>query len=270
MQSSIFVGQVSHSRKSPLAHAFNYRVFMAYLDLDELDTVFRGRLFWSTKRAALARFRREDHFGDPDRPLVVGRVYNADHRPLADCIRDLVQQETGFRPCGPVRLLTHLSWFGYCFNPISIYYCFDESGESMTTIVAEVTNTPWGERCCYVLADYMNSGDASMHRYRTRKQMHVSPFMDMDIDYDWLVNRPDDDLVVRINNEASGESIFNATLILKRHEITGRTLASVLLKYPFMTMKVMLGIHWQAFRLWLKGCPVQSHPDKSNSIQATQ
>jgi DUF1365 family protein len=257
MQSSIFVGQVSHSRKSPLAHAFNYRVFMAYLDLGELDTVFRGRWFWSTRRPALARFRREDHFGDPDKPLDV-------------CVRDLVHKETGYRPDGPIRLLTNLAYFGYCFNPISIYYCFDESGTRLTTVVAEVTNTPWGERCCYVLADYMNTGDAATHRYRTRKQMHVSPFMEMDIDYDWLVTQPSDDLVVRINNKSANDSFFNATLVLKRQEMSGRTMAGVLLRYPFMTLKVMFGIHWQAFRLWLKGCPVQTHPDKSKSIQATQ
>jgi len=256
MQSSIFAGQVSHSRKSPLAHAFSYRVFMAYLDLDELETVFRGRWFWSTQRPALARFRREDHFGDPERPL-------------AECVRDLVRRESGYRPTGPIRLLTNLSYFGYCFNPISIYYCYDESGEKLTTVVAEVTNTPWGERSCYVLADHMNSGNESTHRYRTRKQMHVSPFMDMDMDYDWLVTTPDENLVVRINNQSTSGAFFNAALILKRHEITGRTLASVLFRYPFMTLKVMFGIHWQAFRLWLKGCPVEAHPDKNKSIQAT-
>lgn len=256
MHSSIFAGRVSHNRKAPLAHAFDYRVFMAYLDLAELDDVFRGRWFWSTRRAALARFRRENHFGDPERPL-------------DECVRELVQEETGCRPTGPIRLLTNLSYFGYCFNPISIYYCFDDSGENVTTVVAEVTNTPWGNRCCYVLADQMNNGNGTTYRYRTKKAMHVSPFMDMDVEYDWLVTTPADDLVVRINNQADGDTFFNATLILRRQEISGRTLAGVLFQYPFMTLKVMFGIHWQAFRLWLKGCPVVTHPDKSKSVRAT-
>ena len=257
MQSSIFVGQVSHSRKSPLEHAFDYRVFMAYLDLDELDDVFRNRWFWSTRRPALARFRREDHLGDPKRPLV-------------DCVRDLVENETGTRPGGPVRLLTNLAYFGYCINPISIYYCFDPAGEVVTAIVADVTNTPWGERHCYVLADPMNTGDSLTHRYHIKKELHVSPFMQMDVEYDWLLTAPADNLVVRINNRTDNQKFFNATLVLKRKEITGGALASVLLQYPLMTAKVAFGIYWQAFRLWLKGCPVHTHPDKAGSVQVIQ
>ena len=254
MHSSIFNGQVSHARKTPLAHAFRYDVTMAYLDLAELDDVFRGRWFYSTSRWALARFRREDHFGDPDVPL--------DH-----AVRDLVAERTGHRPDGPIRLLTNLSWYGYCINPICLYYCFDKDDTRVTTVVAEVTNTPWGERCCYVLTDNMNTGDEDTRRFKTGKDMHVSPFMDMDLDYEWLLTPPGEDLVVRIDNRADDEKFFNATLILRRQEITGSSLAYSLVRYPFMTMKVAFAIYWQAFRLWLKGCPIYAHPDKNESIQ---
>jgi DUF1365 family protein len=256
MHSSIFSGQVSHSRKTPLGHSFRYGVFMMYLDLDELDTVFAGRWFWSTKRAALARFRREDHFGDPSEPL-------------DKSVRDLVEARTGNRPAGPVRLLTNLSYFGYCMNPISLYYCFDEKDEAVTTVVAEVSNTPWGETCCYVLADNMNDGSSETMRFETGKDMHVSPFMDMDVDYHWLLTPPTDELVVRINNLVENRPFFNATLILQREEITAGSLAGILFRYPFMTFKVVFGIYWQAFRLWLKGVPLHTHPDKNKSIQVS-
>lgn len=256
MNSSIFSGQVSHSRKLPLGHAFRYRVFMMYLDLAELDEVFAGRWFWSVRRPALARFRREHHFGDPDVSLDT-------------TVRDLVAARTGKRPTGPIRLLTNLSYFGYSINPISVFYCFDDDDTRVTTIVAEVTNTPWDEKCCYVLSEYMNTGSETTHRFQTTKEMHVSPFMDMDIRYDWLMTTPDKDLVVRIDNIADEKKMFNATLTLKRQEITGRSLSGILLRYPFMTARVAVGIYWQAVRLWWKGCRIFTHPDKRKSIQVS-
>ena len=256
MHSSIFSGQVSHSRKLPLAHSFRYRVFMMYLDLAELDTVFAGRWFWSTRRAALARFRRENYIGDPDVPLDIA-------------VRDLVEERTGNRPDGPVRLLTNLSYFGYCINPISVYYCFDAADTRATTIVAEVTNTPWGEKCCYVLGENMSSGNDTTRRFRTTKEMHVSPFMDMDVRYDWLITNPDQNLIVRIDNVSEDQRFFNATMTLRRQQISGRSLAGILVRYPFMTAKVFVGIYWQAFRLWWKGCPHYAHPDKRKSMQVS-
>ena len=255
MHSSIFSGQVSHSRKRPLEHSFRYRVFMMYLDLAELDKVFAGRWLWSTRRPALARFRRENHFGDPDIPL-------------DRAVRDLVEERSGVRPDGPIRLLTNLSYFGYCINPVSIYYCFDKGDSRVTTIVAEVTNTPWDERHCYVLNESMNTGSETTRRFQTSKNMHVSPFMDMNIRYDWLITDPDQDLVVRIDNIADEQKFFNATMILKRQKITSRSLAAILIRYPLMTLKVFAGIYWQAIRLWWKGCRFYTHPDKRKPTQA--
>lgn len=181
MKSGIYFGRVEHRRLAPVEHGFSYRMFMLYLDLAELPRVFRGRWLWSTRRAALARFRREDHFGEPGRPL-------------DECVRDLVAQETGARPGGPIRLLTHLSYFGYVFNPVSFYYCFDADDTRVQTIVAEVNNTPWGERHCYVLSQGANmgskAGQGGHGRFFPRKVMHVSPFMEMDVTYDWRFGGP--------------------------------------------------------------------------------
>jgi DUF1365 family protein len=224
-------------------------MFMMYLDLAELPQLFRGRWFWSVRRTALARFRRSDHLGDPAVPL-------------DEEVRQLVFHETGQRPSGPIRLLTHLSYFGYVFNPVSFYYCFNKGDTRLETIVAEVNNTPWGERHCYVLPQSLDQGVGSNKRYFPEKEMHVSPFMEMDVDYDWRFNTPSDLLTVHMQNLRKGQKIFDATLVLHRKEITGGSLASVLLSYPLMTLKIILAIHWEALKLWLKGVPVTDHPAK--------
>ena len=239
MQSCIYEGQVRHTRTRPVLHRFRYRLFMMYLDLDELPSLFEPRWFWSVRRPAIARFRRSDHIGPEEQPL-------------AESVRDLVERETGCRPAGPVRLLTNLSYFGYCFNPVSFYYCFDEDGETLQTIVAEVTNTPWGERDSYVLPAEQNIGKSTAWRFQPSKKMHVSPFIEMDIDYDWCFSLPGDRLGVFMANAKEGVRFFDAGMTMKRKEIGAASLARVLVTFPFITVKIFGAIYWQALRLWLK------------------
>ena len=254
VKSAIYEGRVRHRRFSPKAHAFSYRLFLVYLDLAELDSVFAGRWLWSTRRRAPARFRREDHLG-------------AASVPLDTAVRDLIAERTGRRPAGPIRLLTQLSYFGYCFNPVSFYYCFDAADERVETIVAEVNNTPWGERHCYVLNEAMNRAQAAGHkRYLPAKEMHVSPFMPMDVRYDWRFSPPTDRLTVHMENAKDDAKIFDATLELERTEISAAALARVLVVYPLMSVKVIAGIYWEALRLWLKRVPVYDHPAKALTV----
>lgn len=222
---------------------------MMYLDLAELDTVFRGRWLWSTRRPAIARFRRSDHLGPADQPL-------------DESVRDLVERETGFRPRGPIRLLTNLRYFGYGFNPVSYYYCYDEDGRNVEAYVAEVTNTPWGERDTYVLRASQADVRGSTLRIRERKKMHVSPFMPMDIDYDFCFDAPGERLAVFMASSRDDKRLFSASLTMSRTDLGAAAQARVLLSYPFMTLKVIIAIHWQALKLWLKGVPVHAHPGK--------
>jgi hypothetical protein len=252
MHSALYHGWLDHRRLAPRRHAFRYGLFMAYLDLEELDVVFRGRWLWSTRRAAVARFDRRDHLGEPTQPL-------------GDAVRALVAERTGRRPEGPIRLLTHLRYFGYVFNPVSFYYCFDAADRAVEAVVAEVNNTPWGERHCYVLQQ--DTPGACELRARSAKAMHVSPFQPMALRYDWRLHTPAEALQVHMTlrsaEPGAAAPIFGATLALRRVPITGASLAGTLLRFPWMTAKVIVAIHWQALRLWLKRIPVYRHPVRS-------
>ncbi len=253
MDSCLYRGWVRHRRYAPRGHEFRYELFMLCLDLDELAEVFASRWLWSTDRPALARWKRADHHGNPDEPL-------------GDSIRALVHERTGSSPTGPIRLLTHPRYFGYGFNPVSFYYCYSIDGKRIDAIVAEINNTPWGEQHCYVLPAELSSGGSQENlRFRFGKDFHVSPFLPMDMDYDWRFTAPQRHLLVHMQNRRDHELVFDATLNLERQAITGRSLASALTAYPFMTGKVAGAIYWQALRLWLKRVPFHTHPDKTGA-----
>ena len=248
MNSCIYAGQIRHRRFKPREHAFNYGLFMLYLDLDELPTLFSRYWFWSDRHRAIARFRRSDHLGDSGTPL-------------ATAARDLVELRTGRRPTGPIRLLTHLSYFGYRFNPVSFYYCFEPDGRTVQSIIAEINNTPWGEQYCYVLDAGQSRHTNSISRFTVAKKFHVSPFMPMDIEYDWRFSLPDQRLVVYMQSFRQAHKIFDATLRLQQRPINSWQLARILCLYPLMTVKVIGAIYFEALRLWLKKIPFFTHPE---------
>ncbi len=214
---------------------------MPCLDLAELDRVFEGRWLWSVEKPNWASFRRSDHLRRPG--------------PLDAAVRDVVREQLGFRPAGPVRLLTHLRYLGYCFNPISVYYCFGEDGKRLEAIVAEVHNTPWGEE--YVRALDAREGPDREGRYSypwkgiPRVAVHADGHR---LSLAFL--RAGERLVARIENFREGNKVFEAGLDLERRPLTGGNLARALLRWPFMTGMVIWGIYWQALRLKLKGCPI--------------
>jgi DUF1365 family protein len=256
LASGLYFGQVRHRRHAPKPHAFTWPLFMAYLDLDELERVFAHRWLWSVGRRNLVQFRRSDFLGD-------ARV------PLDQAVRDCVEAETGHRPAGPVRMLTHLRMFGHNFNPVTFYYCFAADGRTLDTLVAQITNTPWKQRHAYVLPVADAVRDSDVFRWQFDKQFHVSPFMAMEHDYGWRFQLPSETLRVHMEvlcrADAAGDIAprrFDATLSLRRRPMRAGAMAWALLRYPLMTVQVVAAIHWHALRLWLRGNPVHDHPDK--------
>ena len=138
MNSALYEGHLTHIRYLPIKKRFDYSLFMLFFDLEELPHLFESFWFWSSRKWNIAYFRRSDHMGDPSESL-------------SDSVRNWVFTKTGKRPDGRIFLMTHLCYFGYRFNPVSFYYCFDSSESNVQTIIAEINNTPWGEQFCYLL-----------------------------------------------------------------------------------------------------------------------
>ena len=253
MKSAIYTGNIFHQRFQPIKHHFNYKIFMAYIDLDEIDSLMPQSFFWGVNRPALISFFSKDYLSE-------GKLE------LRSAVENLVFERTGKDVQGPVRLLTHLRYFGYCFNPVSFYYCFDKGGEQVETIIAEVTNTPWKERHSYVIQTKNGRNEQYGIENHESKKLHVSPFFDMDHQYRFLFSDPREHLSVEVENFKDSKKIHEASLNLRKLEFNKSQLIKTVGQFPFITFRVVSAIHWQAVKLWLKGANFYPNPGRPETI----
>ncbi len=240
---TFYSGLIRHRRFQPTQHEFRYKLFMFCFDLDGLSDVFNLWPLTALDKPALGRFKRADHVGDQNVSLK--------HH-----ILDQVEQQIGIRPAGTVTLLTHIRMWGILMNPIAVFSCYGKDG-SLQAVALQVTNTPWGEQCLYVLKT--KPGTLKQH-FEFAKDMHVSPFNPMDMRYRCHYMLQNGKLVLHLENHHSERCITDATLVMQAQPLTRKKLVQSIFQYPYMTSKVYYGIYKQALSLFIKRNPVYTNP----------
>lgn len=265
--SCLYVGKVMHRRHAPRKHKLSYRIFSLFLDIDRIDELAARSRWFSRGRFNLYSFRDLDHGDGTTTPL----------RAQITCLLGLADVHL---PGGNIILLCMPRVLGYAFNPLSVFYCYDASGD-LAALVYEVNNT-FGQRHTYVLpvvagtgsgtASDMGTGRESNHTASTPlieqhcdKRFHVSPFLDLDMHYRFLVLPPGERLALTINASTSNGPMLDAVYSANKQTFCDRTLLRLFATHPLLTLKVVVGIHWEALQVWLKGakyrpCPPLNDP----------
>ena len=241
----LYVGAVSHRRLRPVSHRFVYRIFSMLINIDELPALDRSSRWFGHNRFALIGFRDQDHGakdGSPLRPWITARL-----------------QEAGetYMP-GKIRLLCFPRLFGFVFNPLSIWYCYDTE-ENLRTILYEVRNT-FGEWRGYLLPVTPESRNSPVIRQSCDKAFYVSPLMEMNCTYHFALNDPGEKLSVAIRETEEGERTLLAAQTGKAYPFNDRVLLRTFFSHPLMFFKIAAAIHWEALRTLLKGAKFRANP----------
>jgi len=242
LRSSLYVGTIMHRRIRPRTHHFRYRAFWLLVDLDELPFLSATLWLFSHNRPGVFSLYDTDHGDGTTTPLRLQI-----DRQLGEVGLDIGD--------GRVRMLCMPRTLGYVFNPLSVYFCHRADG-TLAALVYQVHNT-FGERHSYVIP--VTRGCGAVHQ-QCEKSFYVSPFMEMNLHYDFRIIGPDEQIAVGMRVTTPEGLLFNAALAGKRKELSDATLIRLCLTFPLLTLKVIAAIHWEALRLWLKGIPYRPRP----------
>lgn len=255
LASQFLEGSIRHRRMTPVRHDFDYPIGMYAIRLDEWDRISGLHPGVSTRHPNRVWFRRRDYF-------------QPGNGSLDAAVRRHVEIATGHCPDGPIELVTHPRYWGWLFNPVSFYFCYEADADQQANpvpcaILAQITNTPWEQRHSYVLSGgaITEGGDGwRSRRYRFAKQFHVSPFNPMEQDYEWLFGFHPEGLRVHMNVRGREGKVFDATLTTARQRLSPELVRQALRRFPAETIKATAGIYLNAFRLRRKGVPFHDHP----------
>lgn len=241
--SALYTGTVMHRRTRPRKHRLTYRVFSLLIDLDELETIESNIRGFGHNRFSLVSFHDKDHGPGTGEPL----------RPWVEAILD----EAGISiNGGAIRLLCYPRMLGYAFNPLANYFCYRADG-TLAAVLHEVSNT-FGQRHCYL---FRANSNGYLVRHSVKKCFYVSPFIEMDMTYNFRIKPPSDEVSVAIHETDEEGTLLFASFSGQRRELTTWTMVKTFLAFPLMTLKVIGGIHWEALKLWRKGVPLVKRPE---------
>lgn len=244
----LFEGWVSHQRSTPVEHKFRYKMFQVWVDVRQTELLDGVSRWWSSKGFNLVQFKRQN--------------YLPSDQSLYQEVCSTLKQHTNNDFTGDAFLLANLSYWGYCFNPIVFVACYE--GDTLRYLITEVRNTPWNQRFVYVHDTLANNSEADQQGYHVAnfdKAFHVSPFMPMDLQYQWKYQIDDSKFFISMHLLQDGGSIFNATLNLNGKSLSRAQANLIPFRFPLMCIKVVTAIYWQALLLWIKRVPFFPHPN---------
>ena len=233
--SCIYNGTVIHKRHKPKTHFFKYSVFSLLLDLSELELLNDKIKFFSFNKFNLISFFEKDHG-------------NRDGTSLVNWVKNYLKKNQIETENIKIKLLCYPRIFGYVFNPLSVFFVYDKN-EKLVSILYEVKNT-FGEQHTYV---FRVDNENNLIQNNCSKKFHVSPFIQMDCIYFFKILKPGERLSIIIDQYDPTGKILFASQDGKKENLTGKELIKSYLKHPLMTFKIISAIHFEAFKLWIKG-----------------